>query len=231
MRNAYFTSRKGEEVILSLAYNKYRLITQTRVWINIYKSRNNLITKTKLGNIVNTDSAPACPVHTIYFSPWSLLLRWLQHAQTWGVVSACVCRLRETNFSIFCSPIISTPIKVSIGQGPLPSCSCAFPSTTNLPRSHPGQKPRPAPTIWGMVPSLQLGLAVSMKKSLSRLRSDCELCSTNPRAGPSQPPTDTSTCENNCSPGIQLHTFVHYFPKIQFNIVTWCLKARIAEPE
>jgi hypothetical protein len=71
----------------------------------------------------NTDPLPACPVRTVSFRLWSLVACWLQHSWTRSVVSACVSRWRELNFSIL-SKSVSPSIKAS-------NCRVSFSSVHN----------------------------------------------------------------------------------------------------
>jgi hypothetical protein len=58
----------------------------------------------------------ACPFRATSFSLWFLLPFCLQHLWTWSVLSACLSRRRNTNFTIFCYPIIATSAEVFTRQ-------------------------------------------------------------------------------------------------------------------
>jgi hypothetical protein len=72
--------------------------------------------KTKLGNnvyfITKTRCVPSRLALVLSVSESS----WLRHSRTCGVVSACVSRWKETNFNIFCNPIISTSTYIHTRQ-------------------------------------------------------------------------------------------------------------------
>jgi hypothetical protein len=89
--------------------------TRRRTRTNNYKQYNNIPAKTTLGNttyvLCNTDPVTACPFRDI--SATAAIPPAMREG---SIVSDCVCRRQETNFSIFCNPITSTSIKVCTQQ-------------------------------------------------------------------------------------------------------------------
>jgi hypothetical protein len=66
--------------------------------------------------LCNTDLAPSSPFRVFSVSMRTLLPCWVQRPPAWSVVSACLSRRRETNFSISCNSNIPTSTKVCLRQ-------------------------------------------------------------------------------------------------------------------